>query len=156
MARMAENYELSNVGGRRSRDEEHESRSGSDNMDGASGDDQDAADKPPRKKRYHRHTPQQIQELEAYGLFSRKPLFSFTRPLLFFLHELLYCLLSHLVVFDVSFSLFKECPHPDEKQRLELSKRLCLETRQVKFWFQNRRTQMKVRKKIHGSRLFPF
>lgn len=42
------------------------------------------------------------------------------------------------------FSLFKECPHPDEKQRLELSRRLCLETRQVKFWFQNRRTQMKV------------
>ena len=40
--------------------------------------------------------------------------------------------------------MFKECPHPDEKQRLELSKRLCLETRQVKFWFQNRRTQMKV------------
>ncbi|KAI9118463.1 hypothetical protein K1719_010795 [Acacia pycnantha] len=30
-----------------------------------SGDDQDIADKPPRKKRYHRHTPQQIQELEA-------------------------------------------------------------------------------------------
>ncbi|MFQ6633312.1 hypothetical protein Gotur_010593 [Gossypium turneri] len=51
--------------GRRSREEEHESRSGSDNMDGASGDDQDAADKPPKKKRYHRHTPQQIQELEA-------------------------------------------------------------------------------------------
>lgn len=44
----------------------------------------------------------------------------------------------------VGFRLFKECPHPDEKQRLELSKRLCLETRQVKFWFQNRRTQMKV------------
>lgn len=41
--------------------------------------------------------------------------------------------------------MFKECPHPDEKQRLELSKRLCLETRQVKFWFQNRRTQMKVK-----------
>ncbi|XP_011091721.2 LOW QUALITY PROTEIN: homeobox-leucine zipper protein ANTHOCYANINLESS 2 [Sesamum indicum] len=112
MARMAENYELSNVGGRRSRDEEHESRSGSDNMDGASGDDQDAADKPPRKKRYHRHTPQQIQELEA---------------------------------------LFKECPHPDEKQRLELSKRLCLETRQVKFWFQNRRTQMKTQLERHEN-----
>ncbi|KAL1142386.1 hypothetical protein V6Z11_A11G094000 [Gossypium hirsutum] len=100
--------------GRRSREEEHESRSGSDNMDGASGDDQDAADKPPRKKRYHRHTPQQIQELEA---------------------------------------LFKECPHPDEKQRLELSKRLCLETRQVKFWFQNRRTQMKTQLERHENSL---
>ncbi|KAF7844661.1 homeobox-leucine zipper protein ANTHOCYANINLESS 2-like [Senna tora] len=117
---MAEiNYEpnsISNVGGRRSREEEHESRSGSDNMDGgASGDDQDAADNhPPRKKRYHRHTPQQIQELEA---------------------------------------LFKECPHPDEKQRLELSRRLCLETRQVKFWFQNRRTQMKTQLERHENTL---
>ncbi|CAI9101719.1 OLC1v1039114C2 [Oldenlandia corymbosa var. corymbosa] len=99
--------------GRRNRQEEHDiSRSGSDNLEGASGDDQDAADKPPRKKRYHRHTPQQIQELE---------------------------------------SLFKECPHPDEKQRLELSKRLSLETRQVKFWFQNRRTQMKTQLERHEN-----
>ncbi|KAG2720230.1 hypothetical protein I3760_02G027400 [Carya illinoinensis] len=112
MGRMAENFEVNT--GRRSRDEEHESRSGSDNMDGASGDDQDAADNPPRKKRYHRHTPQQIQELEA---------------------------------------LFKECPHPDEKQRLELSRRLCLETRQVKFWFQNRRTQMKTQLERHENSL---
>ncbi|KAH1241005.1 Homeobox-leucine zipper protein ANTHOCYANINLESS 2 [Glycine max] len=89
--RMAENTSEPN-GLRRSREDEHESRSGSDNMDGASGDEHDAADNPPRKKRYHRHTPQQIQELEA---------------------------------------LFKECPHPDEKQRLELSRRLCLETRQT-------------------------
>ncbi|KAK3194878.1 hypothetical protein Dsin_026188 [Dipteronia sinensis] len=110
--RMSENFE--GIVGRRSRDEEHESRSGSDNMDGGSGDDQDAADNPPRKKRYHRHTPQQIQELEA---------------------------------------LFKECPHPDEKQRLELSRRLSLETRQVKFWFQNRRTQMKTQLERHENSL---
>ncbi|KAJ7951093.1 Homeobox-leucine zipper protein like [Quillaja saponaria] len=112
VTRMPENYETSL--GRRSREEEHESRSGSDNMDGASGDDQDASDNPPRKKRYHRHTPQQIQELEA---------------------------------------LFRECPHPDEKQRLELSRRLSLETRQVKFWFQNRRTQMKTQLERHENSL---
>lgn len=112
VTRMAENYEGNSSVGRRSREEEPDSRSGSDNLEGASGDDQDATDKPPRKKRYHRHTPQQIQELE---------------------------------------SLFKECPHPDEKQRLELSKRLCLETRQVKFWFQNRRTQMKTQLERHEN-----
>ncbi|KAL8114210.1 hypothetical protein AgCh_021172 [Apium graveolens] len=118
VTRIGDNiYESTDVGGSRirSRDEEHESRSGSDNMDGASGDDQDGDEtRPPRKKRYHRHTPQQIQELE---------------------------------------SLFKECPHPDEKQRLELSRRLCLETRQVKFWFQNRRTQMKTQIERHENSL---
>ncbi|CAL1399044.1 unnamed protein product [Linum trigynum] len=113
MGRMSENYE-SSLGRMRSREEEHESRSGSDNLDGGSGDDQDAAEHPPKKKRYHRHTPQQIQELE---------------------------------------SLFKECPHPDEKQRLELSRRLSLETRQVKFWFQNRRTQMKTQLERHENSL---
>lgn len=112
VTRMAETYEGNNSVGRRSREEEPDSRSESDNLEGASGDEQDAADKPPRKKRYHRHTPQQIQELE---------------------------------------SLFKECPHPDEKQRLELSKRLSLETRQVKFWFQNRRTQMKTQLERHEN-----
>ncbi|KAF8380305.1 hypothetical protein HHK36_027787 [Tetracentron sinense] len=113
--------ELTRIGGNfepgvgvRSREDEYESRSGSDNIEGASGDDQDAADNRPRKKRYHRHTPQQIQELE---------------------------------------SLFKDCPHPDEKQRLELSKRLCLESRQVKFWFQNRRTQMKTQLERHENSL---
>ncbi|KAK1326869.1 Homeobox-leucine zipper protein HDG1 [Acorus calamus] len=95
------------------REEEYESRSGSDNIEGGSGDELDP-DEPPskKKKRYHRHTPQQIQELEA---------------------------------------LFKECPHPDEKQRLELSRRLSLETRQVKFWFQNRRTQMKTQLERHEN-----
>jgi len=44
----------------------------------------------------------------------------------------------------VGASFFKNCAHPDEKQRLELGRRLGLESRQVKFWFQNRRTQMKV------------
>ncbi|KAJ4957142.1 hypothetical protein NE237_013925 [Protea cynaroides] len=105
------NLDLAATTGRINREDGYESRSGSDNMEGASGDDQDA-ENPPRKKRYHRHTPQQIQELEA---------------------------------------LFKDCPHPDEKQRLELSRRLSLETRQVKFWFQNRRTQMKTQLERHEN-----
>ncbi|KAE9600198.1 hypothetical protein Lal_00046129 [Lupinus albus] len=41
-------------------------------------------------------------------------------------------------------SMFKECPHPDEKQRMHLSRELGLAPRQIKFWFQNRRTQMKA------------
>ncbi|XP_058078884.1 homeobox-leucine zipper protein ROC8-like [Magnolia sinica] len=72
---------------------------------GGSGDDPDVSDPSRKKKRYHRHTARQIQELE---------------------------------------STFKECPHPDEKQRLQLSRDLGLEPRQIKFWFQNRRTQMKA------------
>ncbi|TVU35032.1 hypothetical protein EJB05_16898, partial [Eragrostis curvula] len=42
-------------------------------------------------------------------------------------------------------AMFKESPHPDEKQRQQLSKELGLSARQVKFWFQNRRTQIKER-----------
>uniref|UniRef100_A0ACD5ZZ49 Uncharacterized protein n=1 Tax=Avena sativa TaxID=4498 RepID=A0ACD5ZZ49_AVESA len=41
-------------------------------------------------------------------------------------------------------AFFKECPHPDDKQRKELSRELGLEPLQVKFWFQNKRTQMKA------------
>lgn len=52
----------------RIKEDGYESRSGSDNFEGASGDDQEAAnDQPKRKKKYHRHTPHQTQELEAYG-----------------------------------------------------------------------------------------
>ncbi|KAK4370764.1 hypothetical protein RND71_010239 [Anisodus tanguticus] len=40
-------------------------------------------------------------------------------------------------------AVFKECPHPEEKTRLQLSRELGLAPRQIKFWFQNRRTQWK-------------
>nr|GEU80334.1 homeobox-leucine zipper protein meristem L1-like [Tanacetum cinerariifolium] len=40
-------------------------------------------------------------------------------------------------------AFFKVCPHPDDKQRKELGRRLSLEPLQVKFWFQNKRTQIK-------------
>ncbi|GAU15450.1 hypothetical protein TSUD_44870 [Trifolium subterraneum] len=109
----SESLDTSMIG--RMREDEYESRSGSDNFDleGISGDDQDGDDgQRKRKKRYHRHTPNQIQELESF---------------------------------------FKECPHPDEKQRLDLSKRLGLENKQVKFWFQNRRTQMKTQLERHEN-----
>jgi len=52
-------------------DAENDSRSGSDHLDamsaGGAEDDDDAEPGNPRKrkKRYHRHTPQQIQKLEA-------------------------------------------------------------------------------------------
>ncbi|OAY81802.1 Homeobox-leucine zipper protein ROC2 [Ananas comosus] len=96
----------------RPREEDFESKSGSENIEGAaSGDDQDPNQRP-RKKRYHRHTQHQIQELEAF---------------------------------------FKECPHPDDKQRKELSRELGLEPLQVKFWFQNKRTQMKTQHERHEN-----
>ncbi|XP_062226479.1 homeobox-leucine zipper protein ROC4-like [Phragmites australis] len=92
---------------------ENESLSVSEHLDAVSGGGEDGNPRK-RKKRYHRHTPQQIQQLEA---------------------------------------LFKEYPHPDEKQRAELSKQLGLEPRQVKFWFQNRRTQMKNQMERHENSL---
>ncbi|XP_019087173.1 PREDICTED: homeobox-leucine zipper protein HDG7-like [Camelina sativa] len=48
-------------------------------------------------------------------------------------------------------SFFKVCPHPNEKQRLELGKKLTLESKQIKFWFQNRRTQMKTQLERHDN-----
>ncbi|WCJ25143.1 Homeobox-leucine zipper protein ROC8 [Euphorbia peplus] len=41
-------------------------------------------------------------------------------------------------------AFFKDCPHPDENQRSQLSKDLNLEPKQIKFWFQNKRTQAKA------------
>ena len=40
--------------------------------------------------------------------------------------------------------LFNECPHSDDKQSEELGRILTLELMQVKFVFQNKRTQIKV------------
>ncbi|CAM8905708.1 unnamed protein product [Rhodiola kirilowii] len=91
------------------RDEDIESKSGTEAQ---SGDDQDPNQRPTKKKRYHRHTQHQIQEMEAF---------------------------------------FKECPHPDDKQRKELSRELGLEPLQIKFWFQNKRTQMKGQHERHEN-----
>lgn len=113
------------------RDDEFDSpntKSGSENQEGGSGNDQDPLH-PNKKKRYHRHTQLQIQEMEAY-------VYNFTHfNFLDFLTILLFWLFNRF---------FKECPHPDDKQRKQLSRELGLEPLQVKFWFQNKRTQMKV------------
>ncbi|XP_038710900.1 homeobox-leucine zipper protein PROTODERMAL FACTOR 2-like isoform X2 [Tripterygium wilfordii] len=98
----------------RMRDEDYENRSGTETTDAPSGDEQDPSGHRAKRKRYHRHTQRQIQEMEAF---------------------------------------FKECPHPDDKQRKELSRELGLEPLQVKFWFQNKRTQMKARIEHHQNQI---
>ncbi|GLJ12354.1 hypothetical protein SUGI_0189180 [Cryptomeria japonica] len=45
---------------------------------------------------------------------------------------------------EVMEEVFKMLQHPDEKDRQELSTKLGLTSQQIKFWFQNRRTQVKV------------
>ena len=45
--------------------DDHDSRSGTDIIEAPSGDDQDPNQRPNKKKRYHRHTQHQIQEMEA-------------------------------------------------------------------------------------------
>ncbi|KAH6559434.1 hypothetical protein KP509_1Z008300 [Ceratopteris richardii] len=46
---------------------------------------------------------------------------------------------------------FKKCAHPDQRQREQLSNALGLNLRQVKFWFQNRRNQMKTLQERHDN-----
>ncbi|KAE7995477.1 hypothetical protein FH972_000261 [Carpinus fangiana] len=93
------------------REDDYETRSGTETMEAPSGEDQDPNQRA-KRKRYHRHTQLQIQEMENF---------------------------------------FKECPHPDDKQRKELSRELGLEPLQVKFWFQNKRTQMKAQHERHEN-----
>lgn len=53
--------------------EEMESGSGSEHIEGMSGNEQEAEQQPqPKKKRYHRHTVRQIQEMESYDFFSNE------------------------------------------------------------------------------------
>ncbi|ONM18635.1 Homeodomain leucine zipper family IV protein [Zea mays] len=42
-------------------------------------------------------------------------------------------------------SSFQKCSHPDDEMRQELAAKVGISARQVKFWFQNRRSQIKVR-----------
>ncbi|XP_052206592.1 homeobox-leucine zipper protein HDG2-like isoform X2 [Diospyros lotus] len=89
-------------------DDLFDSKSGSENHDDGSGDDDhrpDDANQRPRKRQFHRHTRQQIQQMEEF---------------------------------------FKDCQRPDDRQRKELSLLLGLEPLQIKFWFQNKRTQIKM------------
>ncbi|KAJ7967654.1 Homeobox-leucine zipper protein like [Quillaja saponaria] len=94
------------------RDDDYETKSGTETMEPPSGDDDQDLNQRSKRKRYHRHSQLQIQEMEAF---------------------------------------FKECPHPDDKQRKELSRELGLEPLQVKFWFQNKRTQMKAQHERHEN-----
>ncbi|TKY71206.1 Homeobox-leucine zipper protein MERISTEM L1 [Spatholobus suberectus] len=48
-------------------------------------------------------------------------------------------------------AFFKQCPHPDDKQRKVLSRELGLEPLQIKFWFQNKRTQIKTQHERHEN-----
>ncbi|CAN4114696.1 unnamed protein product [Withania somnifera] len=43
-------------------------------------------------------------------------------------------------------AFFKQCPHPDENQRNQLGRDSGLDPKQIKFWFQNKRTQTKHEK----------
>jgi len=40
--------------------------------------------------------------------------------------------------------MFRKCPHPTKTTRCQIAEELGLDPKQVKFWFQNKRTQIKV------------
>ncbi|KAL0399901.1 UNVERIFIED_CONTAM: Homeobox-leucine zipper protein MERISTEM L1 [Sesamum radiatum] len=94
----------------RKRDDGTNNKSSSEDLDNNSINNHEL-----KRKRYHRHTPEQIQEMEAF---------------------------------------FKQHPHPNNNQRKELSDKLGLEPLQVKFWFQNKRTQLKTWHERHKNSHF--
>ncbi|CAJ1935431.1 unnamed protein product [Sphenostylis stenocarpa] len=45
----------------------------------------------------------------------------------------------------VKLRIFKECSHPDETRRRQIGEELGLDAKQVKFWFQNKKTQLRTK-----------
>ncbi|CAN1334804.1 Homeobox-leucine zipper protein ROC5 [Linum perenne] len=48
-------------------------------------------------------------------------------------------------------NFFLKHPYPTEKQRIELSMKIGMEMDKIMFWFQNRRTHMKIKLKRHEN-----
>nr|CAB3504184.1 unnamed protein product [Digitaria exilis] len=50
-------------------------------------------------------------------------------------------------------AVFEQCNHPDEKTRRALGTKIGLEARQVRFWFQNQRSQMQAKAMVEDGKL---